>query len=255
METIGNIPLITTSGPLYAALTLHLEPKKGTYNMSDIVTTAEVLPALPVLQSKDKIKSGQDKIRLSLVKLDNDVHEVAFQCILHAYKHGDTSLMTRLLVDILDPETGYRRRGLIEWMRSYTPMELKKDTINLSGTDGQGNKRPWRLEEAYANPFRKDTRFAETVKPVFRDNLMNKIDAAYREFTKAIDNTLNRQPIDPAKPFYDGIHTQKVIDFFEKVKALKEELPADETRAVRVAQQQQRELADFVKANEEVLKA
>ena len=214
----------------------------------------EQAPVELYLISKEAIKAGQDIIRVSLLNLDRSIHENAVQCMLHAEKHGDTSLMVRLLVDIIDSKTGYRRAGLINWMRKFSPMELSGKTINLSGTDGKGNKRPFLVAEANATPFWTDSDNAERVaKPVFKDTLLSKIDTAYNEFTKAIENTVNGKPVDPSKPFYDGIHSDKVADFFAAVKAMRDELPADETRAVRLAQAKQAELAEFVKANQDAV--
>jgi hypothetical protein len=158
--------------------------------------------------------------------------------------------MTRLLTDIIDSKTGYRRQGLINWMRKFSPMELDGKKIVLSGTDGQGNKRPFKIAEANATPFWTDKDNNERVaKPVFKDTLMSKIDTAYKEFMAAIENTANGKAIDVSKPFYDGIHSDKMTDFFTAIKSMRDELPADETLAVRKAQAKQQELAEFVKAN------
>lgn len=203
-----------------------------------------------VLMSKDAIKADQDTIRVSVLGLDRAVHNNAVQCLLHAEKHGDTSLMRRLLMDIVDVKTGYRRQGLINWMRKHSPMELKGDVINLTGTDGKGNKRPFLVEKANQTPFWTDADNAERVaKPVFKDTLMSKIDTATRDFNAAIENTVNGKPVNPDKPFYDGIHSDKVVDFFAKLKEMRDALPNDETRAVRLAQKQQAELGEFIEAN------
>ncbi|CAN5950614.1 unnamed protein product [Sphagnum jensenii] len=212
-----------------------------------------------VLMSKDAIKSDQDGIRKDILSMDKRIHANAVQCLLHASVHGDTSLMTRLLVDIVDAKTGYRRQGLINWVRKFSPMELKGSVINLSGlmTEGgikslvkqfpeidrsllvAGARRPFLVNEANATPFWTDSDNAEMVaKPVYRDNLMAKFDSAFKEFNSAIENTVNGKPIDPSKPFYDGIHADKVIDFFTKANELRSQLPPDDTRKVRLARQE-----------------
>ncbi len=203
-----------------------------------------------VLLDKDTIKRNQDGIRTSLLSLDRQIHDNAVQCMLHAEKHGDTSLMVRLLVNTIDKKTGYRRAGLINWMRKFSPMELSGDTINLSGTDGQGNKRPFLVDKANATPFWSDSDNNEMVaRPVFKDTLMSKIDKAYSEFTSAMENTVNGKPVDPSKPFYDGIHGDKMADFFNAVKAMRDALPADETRQVRLTQERIKKDQEFLKAN------
>jgi hypothetical protein len=197
-----------------------------------------------VLLAKDAIKKDQDAIKHSLTKLDKSIHDNAVQCMMHAEKHGDTSLMRRLLVEVVDAKSGYRRQGLINWMRKHSPMELSKDTINLTGTDAQGNRRPFKVEEANATPFWNDTDNREmVVRPVFQDNLVSKFKAGLSEFAKAKANTLNGKPIDPSKPFYDGKAVDEVDDILTQIQGLVDKLPQDSTREVRLAQNEIRRLA------------
>lgn len=193
---------------------------------------------------KDAIKSDQDAIKVTLIGLDAQIHANAVQCLIHAEQHGDTSLMRRLLVDIIDTKTGYRRQGLINWMRKHSPMELKADNINLSGTDEKGDKRPFLIEKANETPFWMDEANREMVaKPVFRDALTGKIDVAVREFENAVANTVmvggKATPIDVTKGYYDGPHMDKAEEFFTSLKnnvvAFKSAVK-DDTREVRQAQ-------------------
>lgn len=214
--------------------------------MTKVTVEAKAL----VLIGKDEIKADQDVIRVNLVGLDASIHKNAVQCLMHAEKHGDTSLMRRLLIDIIDAKTGYRRQGLINWMRKFSPMELAGDTINLSGTDGKGAKRQFQIDLANATPFWLDRDNAERVaKPVFRDTLMSKFDTAIKEFEASAANTLNGKPIDPSKPFYDGLHIDKMVEFFTNLKTAKDNLPADETRVVRLTQARIAKDTEFVTAN------
>ena len=230
----------------------------------------EVAAPVRVLMPKEEQKSRQDALRKVLVSTDAEVHLLSVQALYHCSIHGDTSLMTRLLTIIIDAKSGYRRQGLINWVRKFSPMELKGQTIDLSGTlDAAGAlslkkqfpdmdhsvlvvgaRRPFLVDQAEATPFWSDADNAERVaKPVFKDTLMSKIDSAYKEFNAAIENTANGKPIDPSKAFYDGIHADKITDFFVQLKSMRDALPADETLAVRKAQAEQRKLADFVTAN------
>lgn len=211
-----------------------IEGQKPT--VQQMVATAYVLPDL---MEKDAIKKGQDGIRKSLIKLDMAIHENAVQCLMHAEKHGDTSLFRRLLVEIVDAKSGYRRQGLIAWMRSYSPMELKGDTINLSGTFPNGEKRPFRIEEADKNPFRADEKLKEgEIKPLFRETLLSKVNLAIKEGRAALANTVNGKPVDASKPFYDGNHLDKVAETLDLIETNVISLSAfqDKTRDVRVAQ-------------------
>ena len=233
-------------------------------------------PVALVLMPKDEQKSRQDALRKTILSTDSEVHLLAVQAMLHASIHRDTSLMVRLLVNIIDAKTGYRRQGLINWVRKFSPMELKGETINLSGSmtaEGKramikqfpeidqnllvvGAERPFLVDLANATPFWTDSDNAERVaRPVFKDTLMAKIDSAYKEFNAAIENTANGKPVDPSKPFYDGIHSDKIADFFTTVKALRDALPKDETLTVRKAQAEQRKLGDFITANSDKVNA
>lgn len=204
-----------------------------------MVTKIEAAKTAIVLLAKDAIKAGQDVIRKNLVDLDKLVHENAVQCMLHAETHGDTSLMRRLLVEVIDTKTGYRRQGLINWMRKFSPMELSGDNINLTGKDELGNKRPFRVEEANATPFWSDKDNDEKVaKPVYQQTLMSGITRAIKDFRNAAANTNeDGTPIDVSKPFYDGKDIQAVSKAFDAMEAQLNELPSDNTREVRQAQQ------------------
>jgi hypothetical protein len=190
-----------------------------------------------VLLSPDEIKKDQDSIRRNLTKLDAQIHSNAVQCLMHCEKHRDTSLMRRLLVDIIDAKSGYRRQGLIVWMRMFSPMELSGDTINMSGKDKDGKERAFDIEKARQSPFWGLREAREIVRPLYQESWLGKINAAEREFRRAIENTKDGKPIDPTKPFYDGVGADKIVSFFDKIAEMKTEIPADSTREVRMAQE------------------
>lgn len=208
-------------------------------------------PAVPALLSKEAIKKDQDKIRVNLLSLDKAIHENAVQCLMHAEKHGDTSLMRRLLIEVVDAKSGYRRQGLINWMRKFSPMELKGDTINLSGVTPNGEKRPFKIEEANSTPFTTDRDNAEKVaRPVFQDTLLSPINRAVKQIMDAMENTINGKPIDASKPFFEGLHGDKVVEFAKFVQNKAAELPKDSTLEVHRAKLRIAEDSNFVKANE-----
>lgn len=227
---------------------------------------------------KAAIKADQDGIKLDLGKLDLRIQANHMQCLMHAMVHGDTSLERRLLIDIIEEKSGYRRKGLIAHMRLFTPMELKGDVINLSGTvtaDWQlqiaklaegielpavGEKRPFLLELALAHPFTSLEQAREQVawRPFYKDSIVSRIDKANRDYRAAVSNTLivagqPPKPIDPSKPFYDGIHLDKMDNSFDKLEAILNEMDAwkDSTKVVREAHakaaEAERELAEATK--------
>lgn len=175
--------------------------------------------ALPELWSKQAIKDDQDSIRTDALSISARIHANAVMCLRHAEKFGDTSLMRRLIIDTLGKntrDTAVRVTGLIGWMRLWSPMELNGDVINLSGTLEDGvTKRPFRIADANASPFWTDRRLDEMpLKPLYRDNLVSKFSVGVKQFREAMKNTVLKDgkptPIDPKKPFFDGIHTDRV---------------------------------------------
>jgi len=208
---------------------------KGQVTNGPTDKTAKVVKL--VLMAKDAIKAGQDAIRKNIVSLDMAVHANAVQCLLHAEKHRDTSLFTRLLNDVLDDKTGYNRRGLIRWMHAFSPMELNGKKITLTGLDAAGNKRPFLIDKANATPFYLSLDLnQQAVKPVFQDTLLSKWDTMVREFETAWANTKQEGPklvaIDPKKPFYNGIHSAQILNFIDKGKAMRQSISDDATREV-----------------------
>lgn len=214
-------------------------------------TPAQMPKVLLVLLDKETIKGQQDTIRGNLLSLDVLVHSNAVQCLMHAEKHGDTSLMTRLLTDILDDKTGYRRQGLIGWMRAFSPMELNGKKITLSGMI-DGKKRPFQIEKANNTPFYLAKEFAEKeIKPIWQDTLLSKFDTMVREFEGAWGNTKNGKPIDPTKPFYDGLHGAQILSFIEKGKEMRSAIKEDGTRDVRINTKKLKEAEVALKAEKE----
>lgn len=183
--------------------------------MSEVTT--EKGTKLPHMLSSDEIKKGQDVIKKTFTGVFNDIHFNAVQCMMHAEKHGDTSLMTRLLMDCQLKENGFRLQGLIMWMREFSPMELHKNVIKLDGMK-DGLKRPWRIAEAHATPFAKSKRFDTEVVPIFRDTLLSPLRKSIKDFKAAIENTKDDgEPVNPSKPHYSGVHRDKVEKFYAEL--------------------------------------
>jgi hypothetical protein len=187
--------------------------------MSEVVKTeaaakvAEKAPVLAItntmgdLWTSTKIFADQDEIRPILTGLDDRIHLNAVQCLRHGEKHGDTGPMRRLIIEIVDDKSGYRREGLIKWMRVHSPMELVKDNVKLTGIDATtGERRPWLIEKAWLTPFRAAKEYAEVVeRPVFRDTLMSGIKRSIKAFHESVENTnADGTPKNASKPFFTG---------------------------------------------------
>lgn len=213
------------------------------------------------LLGKDVIKSNQDMIRVSLTKLDAWIHANAVQCLLHAEKHGDTSLFRRLLIDIVEPESGYRRQALIAWMRRFSPMELHGDVIKLTGTIN-GEPIPWDVATANMTPFRKIPEFDEKIawKPVFKGGIVGRIEKALKDYRASVENTKIVEgkvvgPIDPKKPYYSGIHLDKMDNIFDRMTTIAQEFEtfSDDTAEVMAARKARAEADSFLSVKEKVL--
>lgn len=230
MSTSKNIIDVSGMSPVVAALAI----------------SASIEGQLPELMGKDVIKQDQDQnIRVPLMKLDTAIHANAVQCLLHAQKHGDTSLMRRLLVDIVDDKSGYRRQGLIAWMRRFSPMELHQDVIKLTGSVN-GVPIPWDILTASRTTFRDIPEFAEQIvlKPTYKGGYVGQLERAIKAYQASVENTVvtngEAKPIDPKKPFYSGLYLDKMDAIFDEIRASvnKFETFNDDTADVAAARKQ-----------------
>ncbi len=206
---------------------------------------------LPKLLSSDEIKLDQDSIKKSLTALDQQVHLNAVQCLMHCHQHRDTSLMVRLLTEIIDADTtGYRRQGLIAWMKYFSPMRLSGKTINMGGkvldeATGKMVEQPFDLEKAMLTHFWKLTREAPAqLKPIYQQGVMGSIQKAIKDFEDAVSNTNEAgEPINKDRPYYRGQNSAVLFNFATEVKKLAAIVPSDSTKDVDMAQKKQAELA------------
>lgn len=200
---------------------------------------------LPKLKPVDEIKHDQDVIGKNLGELDRMIHDNMIQCYMHCAQHRDTSLMVRLMNDIIvKDKNGYRRQGIIAHMKYFTPMRLSGNTIKLSGKDEKtGKEADFRLEQAAQTPFWELTTEGPAIlKPMYQDGTLGMINRAIASFQKAVANT-NEQglPIDPTKPFYSGKNLDAMNNFVVSVKQLEAVIPIDDTKERVEAQRKQAE--------------
>lgn len=209
------------------------------------MSNAKIETVLPAMLSADEIKVDQDSIKKNLNDLDQQIHLNAVQCMMHCEKHRDTSLMVRLLVEIIDGDkTGYRRQGLIAWMKYFTPMRLSGKTINMSGKDDDEKELPFNIEAAYKTPFWKLVKEPENkLRPMYQQGVIGAINKAIKDFEEAVANTKDGQPIDKDKPFYKGKNVDTIVQFAVEVKKLQAVVPADSTKDIDKAQQKQAQAA------------
>jgi hypothetical protein len=225
------------------------------YTDQDVYAASKALTLLPV----KAIKAHQATIKVRMMTLDADVHSNAIQCYLHAKEYGDTTPLQHLIIDCLGLKgSGYRVRALIAHMQRFTPCALYKDVIRLTG-NVNGVPIPWDIETAALTPFWTIPDFDEVLafKPVYKDGVIAKIAKASKEYRDSVGNAKIVDgkvvgPIDPTKPFYDGIHLDKMDDIFDRVAKIVEEFETfNDDTAVRAKARKQKAEAEAVLAGEQ----
>lgn len=197
------------------------------------VVSACAVDGTPELLSKALIKQAQNYARGALISLDQQLHAIAVQCLMHAAKHGDTSLMKRFMIDTIGEDTAYRRQLVIAWMRAFSPMELTAangGNIKLTGTIN-GEPIPFDIERANLTPFwdlRKDDDDVVEWRPIFKDNVVGMIARSVKKFDTVLQNSKIDGgkivgPVNPTKEYYQGYHIDKMKALMNKAEALLEE--------------------------------
>jgi hypothetical protein len=130
------------------------------------------------LQSAKQIGVLVDTAITHTVKGDEIVHTAAIQCLAHAAKHGDTTLMDRLVKGV---GKSVRRQALILWIHDFSPIRWNGDgevgqasaKIKRDGKEVDNpNFRPYDVEKANATPFYDYAPGAErTARPLSFDGL------------------------------------------------------------------------------------
>lgn len=95
------------------------------------MTTVTKTPAVKVIDKAAEVTKLIDSIESRGKKLAADIHRAAVSCLYHADKHGDVTLMQRLLVAVPDFS---RRNALIAWavkFGKFAPSEDGKSVVYL----------------------------------------------------------------------------------------------------------------------------
>lgn len=102
--------------------------KKGAPVAQATRTVAQAAPLKPSI-ARDAPASVVDKLIASIkgrgAKLDHDIHSAAMACLFHADKHGDITLMNRLLLAM--PKST-RRNALAQWAVKFGKFKPSEDT-------------------------------------------------------------------------------------------------------------------------------
>lgn len=142
--------------------------------------------------------------------------DTAFQCLLHASKHGDVTLCKRLYIDLggsLDGKAAaaaVRIEALKTWFAKHGPITAVRGEWKIKNDVDWREPENWTLEAAVQRPFWEDMG-AERVQEVTLETLMNMIKGLSKRIDKAVEE--NRFKGDPkaAKDWADNI-----VDFSAK---------------------------------------
>ena len=124
--------------------------------------------ALPTLLAANAIAKLNASAISSITASQDLLHNAAIQCLMHAEKHGDVTLMGSLIEGVRTVNGAKAHAylsGLTAWVRDYSPIYSKG-----KGNYGQRDKgdplyKPYDLEKAAVNPF-----WAHEAMPVGKDN-------------------------------------------------------------------------------------
>lgn len=162
------------------------------------------------------------------------VHEAAVQTAAHAEKHGDWTLIHRLMVGLKN--SGYRFQGVRVWIEAFTPLRFPADKNSDGGftvkvlKPGDDGYTPWNIEGMNDTPFTAFEPANERVgKPIYADDFVKGIFGAKDRFLRLLENTnSDGTPRDPAKPYYRG-DVPKMLAFIGQLEGLNR--PEDATKA------------------------
>lgn len=145
------------------------------------------------LQSAKQIGVLVDTAITHTQKGDEIVHTAAIQCLAHAEKHGDTTLMDRLVKGL---GKSVRRQALILWVHDFSPIRWNGDgqvgqapaKIKRDGKEQDNpNYRPYNVDKADATPFYDYAPGAErTARPLSFDGIIAVVEGLEGKIARAI---------------------------------------------------------------------
>lgn len=107
---------------------------------------------LPKLKDVDGINKLIDGAVKASAKAHDMRHEAAVQALMHFEKHGDTSLIVRLL-DLLRSCPGVLVPAYVKWFKDYAPVKLAVEGGAVVATkDTSPEAKPFRVESANSAP-------------------------------------------------------------------------------------------------------
>jgi hypothetical protein len=143
------------------------------------------------LQSATAIGKLVDTVIKVSVDLDPQLHEAAVQCLMHAEKHGDTTLADRLVKGL---GKATRIEALKLWYHDFSPIRWNGDGKVGQLKEGQKDFKAYDAENANANPFFSYAPGAErTVRPITIVDMFKIVDNAPDRVLNAVKEDATRK--------------------------------------------------------------
>lgn len=205
------------------------------------------------LSTSKAIGNLVDKVTKNLVTLDADVHEAVCQTVAHVEKHGDWTLLKRLMAGL--KASGYRFQGVVAFIGAYSPVRFPADKSDPVGftvkvlKPGDDGYKPFDVPAMWSTDWRALNITEERVgKAVYADDITKNIMAAQGRFLKLVENTNpDGTPRDDTKPYYRG-DVGAMLSFLNQIAAIK----APEDRAkIKDAKRAEREAEEAMLKIEE----
>lgn len=169
-----------------------------------------------VLKSAAQIGKMVDTAITHTVKGDALIHEAAVQCIAHAEKHGDVTLLDRLIKGV---GKSVRVEGLKVWTAEFTPIRWNGDGKVGMLKKGQNGYKPFDIAKAEATPFwalsAADERTAKplTIEAMLRvvHGMKGRLEKAVKEGNFEGDRGKAEAFVNSIEAFADGLVTKLEI--------------------------------------------
>lgn len=137
------------------------------------------------LQSAAAIGKMVDTVIKASVDLDPAIHNAAVQCLMHAEKHGDTTLADRLIKGL---GKSVRVEGLRLWFHDFSPIRWNGDGKVGQLKAGQKDFKAYDAKAADENPFYSYAPAGErTARPISFDTVLKLIDNLPDRVVKAVE--------------------------------------------------------------------
>ena len=124
------------------------------------------------LMNKKELNTRIDALKVNADNVQNELHEVALQTMLHHFKHSDTTLANRLIEAM---PKAIRKADLYRWFIQFGAFEydIKNKVLIHSKEKFEALDSDEQIELANATPFYLLNNDKEVIKHTFLDELKN----------------------------------------------------------------------------------